>query len=99
VSPFDSNAADLNGDEHITIADVSSLIDYLLNPVVSVAKAWDAVPAQGGIFISNPAGEPLEVYDLDAECVAIVDSSATVELQPGIYVVASDTVSRKVVVK
>ena len=99
VSPFDSNAADLNGDEHITIADVSSLIDYLLNPVVSIAKAWDAVPAQGGIVISNPAGEPLEVYDLDAECVAIVDSSATVELQPGIYVVASDTVSRKVVVK
>ena len=39
------------------------------------------------------------VYDFDGECVALVHGDAMITLPSGIYVVTSETASRKVVVK
>ena len=43
----------------------------------------------------------MEVYDFDGNCVMALDAAGetNVNLPMGIYVVASDTASRKVVVK
>ena len=97
---FDANAADVNQDSSINISDVTSLIDMLLNGTASMmqAKGWDALPAPNGIAITT-SGEMLEVYDFDANLVASVRDSGLVELPAGVYVVTSDTESRKVVVK
>ena len=105
VDKFDELAADVNQDGSINIADVTSLIDRLLSPSEAViainAVDWFAVPDQGAIFIENPMGENLSVYNLDGECVAtaISQGESTIALHSGIYVVASDTTSTKVVVK
>lgn len=105
VDKFDELAADVNQDGLINIADVTSLIDRLLSPSEAViainAVDWFAVPDQGAIFIENPMGENLSVYNLDGECVAtaISQGESTIALHSGIYVVASDTTSTKVVVK
>lgn len=99
---FDVDAADVNGDTHINISDVTSLINLLLSsPNSKSIKAWDAYPADGGIRCENYAGDPLEVYDMEGECCAVVQSSGVsiVPLPAGIYVVATDGASRKVVVK
>ena len=96
---IDMVAADLNQDEDISIADVTDLIDLLLNPVGAMLQQWDAVPTRGGIFIENPAGEPIEVYNMEGECIMAVNASTTISLQGGVYVVATDNTSRKVVVK
>ena len=98
ANPFDSLAADVNADETISISDVTSLIDLLLSSNAT-AIMWNALPAQGGILIDNPAGETLEVYDLDANEVATVSTSSRISLPAGIYMVTSDTRSRKVVVR
>jgi hypothetical protein len=46
-------------------------------------------------------GENLEVYDLDANCCAVIMSQGEshLDLPAGIYIVASEQSSRKVVVK
>lgn len=98
ANPFDSLAADVNADNTISISDVTSLIDLLLSSNAT-AIMWNALPAQGGILIDNPAGETLEVYDLDANEVATVATSSRISLPAGIYMVTSDTRSRKVVVR
>ena len=98
VSPFDSNAADVDQNGSISISDVTGLIDIILSGG-NAAKAWTAVPASHGITIDNATGETLEVYDLDANLVASVKGTGTVSLPAGIYMVTSDTRSRKVVVK
>lgn len=51
--------------------------------------------------MKNPTGELLEVYDMDANCVAVDNrmGTANLELPAGIYFVTSDTESLKVVVK
>ena len=43
----------------------------------------------------------LEVYDMDGDCCAVVLAGTVgkIDMPAGIYVVASDTESRKVVVK
>ena len=99
VNPFDINAADVNRDGGVNISDVTALIDYLLNPANTSNRLWTAVPASGGIAIENNTGEVLEVYNLDGDCVSTIGGNAALELQPGIYVVAGETASRKVVVK
>lgn len=103
VSPFDSVAADVNQDGNITISDIAAMIDILLSGPSSVMKQenWDAVPAENGIIIMNPVGIELEIYDFEANCVATVTSpgESQVQLPAGIYVVADETMSRKVVVK
>lgn len=103
VSPFDDVAADVNQDGNISISDVTALIDILLAGPSSVMKQerWDAVPDENGIVVFNPMGEELEVYDFDANCVATVTSAgeSVVSLPAGIYVVADEMTSRKVVVK
>ena len=96
ASPFDRLAADVNTDGNVNISDVTALINLLLH---GQSMAWNALPAQGGIRVENPAGEPLEVYNLDADAVAALTTSGTVSLPAGIYMVTSDTRSRKVVVK
>ena len=98
VTPFDLDAADVNQDESISIGDVTALIDMLLSGP-STKKQWDAMPATGGILIENPLGESIEIFNMDGDSVAAVTGDATVELPAGIYVVATDTSSRKVVVK
>lgn len=96
--PFDDVAADVNEDTKISISDVTALINLLLtgNPTQSM---WNALPTLGGIKVVNPMGETLEVYDLDANQVTTISASATVSLPKGTYIVASDSRSRKVIVK
>ena len=103
VESFDEDAADVNEDTQISISDVTSLIDVLLSGESSVLTNchWDAVPAVGGISIENPMGEYLEIFDMDANVVATCNesSNSTIQLPSGIYMVTSDSISRKVVVK
>ena len=102
VDPFDELAADVNLDTEITIADVSSLIDMLLQgTAAALSNSWDAAPVEGGILCENYSGEMLEIYDMEGECRAVVMTrgESTVELPDGIYLVTSETASRKVVVK
>ena len=100
IIQFDAVAADVNQDETISIGDVTALIDMLLNPsAAAVTKQWDAMPTSGGILIENPVGEFIEIYNLDGDCIATVTGEGAVELAAGIYVVATDDMSRKVVVK
>lgn len=99
---FDTNAADVNQDSSINISDVTMLIDMLLNGSVAMVlqtSDWDAVPAAGGIDLTTSGEEVIEIYDFDANLVATVHRSGLVELPAGIYVVTSETASRKVVVK
>ena len=96
-SMIDLLAADVNQNESVTIADVTALIDLLLSG--NSAAMWNALPTQGGIRINNPIGETLEVYNLDADVVARVQTSASLSLPAGIYMVTSDTRSRKVIVR
>ena len=99
VTPFDEIAADVNEDYNITITDVTSLINILLNGGSNNTRMWNALPANGGIMVNNPMNEVLEVYDLDANLVATVNTTGTISLPRGIYLVTSDNRSRKVVVK
>ena len=100
IIQFDAVAADVNQDETISIGDVTALIDILLNPsATAVMKQWDAIPTSGGILIENPVGEFIEIYNLDGDCIATVTGEGAVDLAAGIYVVATDDMSRKVVVK
>ena len=102
ANPFDSAAADVNEDTHITIGDVTSLINMLLTSSNHLAApSWDAYPATDGICCDNATGEMLEVYDMDGNCCAMITSRGitTIPLPAGIYVVAGDKTSRKVVVK
>ena len=97
ASMIDLLAADVNQNESVTIADVTALIDLLLSG--NSAAMWNALPIQGGIRINNPIGETLEVYNLDADVVARVQTSTTLSLPEGIYMVTSDNRSRKVIVR
>ena len=102
VTEFDAVAADVNNDGAINIADVTALIDRLLSSSnLSVRQGWDAYPAIGGMEVENYSGETLEVYDLEGNCRGVIMSreETFIELPAGIYVVASDKRSRKVVVK
>ena len=100
VNVFDEVAADLNQDGLISISDVTALIDILLTGSSSkCAQQWDAMPDKGGIVITNPSSELLEVYNLDGDCVAVASGDFMVNLPNGIYIVSGDTFSRKVVLK
>ncbi|MBR6432508.1 MAG: endonuclease, partial [Muribaculaceae bacterium] len=97
---IDIDAADVSQDGSISVGDVSALINYLLTaPTLTQARVWEAYPAQNGIVIENPAEEELEVYDFEGNCIASAFSDVHISLPAGINVVASDTSSRKVVVK
>jgi hypothetical protein len=97
---FDELAADVNQDEDINIADITKLIGMVLSRQ-KMSLTWNAYPVDGGIYCENYSNEIIEVYDIDANCRAVVMSgnSVTIDLPAGIYVVAGDTKSRKVVVK
>ena len=99
-APFNVDAADVNQDTFITIADVTRLINIILSGTASLTT-WNAYPADGGILCENHSGDMLEIYDFDGNCCAVVmlETVTTVDLAAGIYVVTSDTESRKVVVK
>lgn len=102
VLQFDEMAADVNNDGVINIADVTALIDMLLSSTnFAVLQDWDAYPAIGGMDVENFSGESLEIYDMEGNCCAVVTSpgESFIALPAGIYVVASDNRSRKVVVK
>ncbi len=99
-SNIDMDAADVDQDGFIKISDVTELINKLLSPS-SAKLAWCAYPSDGGILCENYSGEMLEVYDFDGNCCAQMMSKGveTLALPAGIYIVASDTISLKVVVK
>ncbi len=103
ASIVDLVASDVMADGIINISDVTSLIDLLLSSSNSKAmqKGWDAYPSIGGLNVENYSDESLEVYDMDGNCCAVMMSQGTfsIELPAGVYVVSSDTRSRKVVVK
>ena len=103
VLHFDAVAADVKNDGVINIADVTALIDLLLSTssTLTMQQDWDAYPAIGGMDVENYSGETLEVYDFEGNCCAVLTSQGEsfVALPKGIYVVASDYRSRKVVVK
>ena len=102
VSLINVIAADVTQDNMINIQDVTELIDRLLSGVGTIMKnGWDAYPAAGGIAIENYSGECLEVYDMDGNCCAVIMSQgeSIIDMPVGVYVVASDNCSRKVVVK
>ena len=98
VAPFNVLAADVDQNGTIGISDASILIDMILQGG-NAAMKWTVLPAQGGIKVDNPAGETLEVYDLDANLVATLSGAATIEVPAGVYLVTSDKRSRKVIVK
>lgn len=102
VSPFNVDVANVNGDASINVADVTNLIAIILGTSSSAnLMSWNAVPGHNGIVVNNLAGEYLEVFDMEANCVATTRSigTSTLNLPAGIYFVASDTESRKVVIK
>lgn len=99
---INTDAADLSGDGSVNVTDVTMLINSIMESKSFVmGRGWDAVPVDGGILVDNPVGEVLEIYDFDGNCVMALDAAGetNVNLPMGIYVVASDTASRKVVVK
>ena len=101
-SMIDIVAADIEQDGMVNIADVTALIDRLLGGASAVMKSgWDACPAIGGIAVENYTGESLEVYDMDGNCCAVIMSQGEsfIDMPVGVYVVADDNRSRKVVVK
>ena len=101
-TPFNEDAADVSGDGTVNITDVTMLINRIMTSKSFIKGwGWDAVPVDGGILVENPTGEKLEIYDFDGNCVSAVHAvgDSHVVLPTGIYVVASDTHSRKVVVK
>lgn len=101
-SMIDIVAADVEQDGMVNIADVTALIDRLLGGVSAVMKSgWNAYPAIGGIAVENYTGENLEVYDMDGNCCAVIMSQGEsfIDMPVGVYVVADDNRSRKVVVK
>lgn len=101
-SIIDIVAADVEQDGMVNIADVTALIDRLLGGVSAVMKCgWDTYPAIGGIAVENYTGENLEVYDMDGNCCAVIMSQGEsfIDMPVGVYVVADDNRSRKVVVK
>ena len=91
-------AADVNTDGKVNISDVTALINLLLS-ASSEMRGWDAYPGDGSIQVINFTKENLEVYDFDGKLRAVVVGNVNVKLPAGIYVVASDNKSRKVVVK
>ena len=99
-SNFDAEAANVNPDGFINVADVTMLINMVLSGELT-KLSWDAYPADGGIYCENHSSEMLEVYDMDGDCCAVVLAGTVgkIDMPAGIYVVASDTESRKVVVK
>ena len=98
MSPFNALAADVDKNGDIGISDVSALIDLILTGGTA-SMQWNALPTQGGIKLDNPAGETLEVYDLDANLVATLSTSTSIQVPIGTYLVTSTTRSRKVTVK
>ena len=102
VSPFNVDVANVNGDASINVADVTNLIAIILGTSSSAnLMSWNAFPGHNGIVVNNLAGEYLEVFDMEANCVATTRSigTSTLNLPAGIYFVTSDTESRKVVIK
>ena len=96
---IDVDAANVNGDDKVNISDVTVLINLLLSGSSKMMTGWDAYPAEGGIVVVNFTHEPLEVYNFDGDLRAVVVGNVKVKLPAGIYVVASENESRKVVVK
>ena len=100
ASPFDYDAAaSLDGMDGVAMGDLAVLINLLLNGQASTLAAWTAVPVDGGIMIENPMGEKLEVYNFDAEVIAVVNGDKTLNLPAGIYLVSGKHASQEVVIQ
>jgi hypothetical protein len=100
ASPFDYDAAaSLDGMDGVAMGDLAVLINLLLNGQASTLAAWTAVPVDGGIMIENPMGEKLEVYNFDAEVIAVVNGDKTLNLPAGIYLVSGEHASQEVVIQ
>ena len=100
-SPFSQEAADLDQNGIIDIADITALIDMILTGHSFSQMKWNAVPIDGVIEINNPVGALLEVYNLDAEVIAVINTAGlhSLPVPSGIYLVSGNDESRKVVIK
>ena len=100
-SPFDADAADVDRNGNIGISDITTLIDMILIGHKLTEMKWSAVPHNGKIVINNPAREMLEVYNLDADVIAVIDKAGQHDLKvsAGVYLVSGNDESRKVVIK
>ncbi len=99
---FSAAAADVDQNGNIGISDITALIDLILNPSRSLAMMkWNAVPLDGVIEINNPGGEKLEVYNLDAEVIAVINTPGkrNLSVPAGVYLISGNDKSRKVVIK
>jgi hypothetical protein len=99
AEPFDVVAADISGNSEVDMDDLTLLINILLTSSSKINMKWSAVPVDGGIKINNPLSERLEVYDFDAEQVAVTDGDAMLDLPAGIYLVSGATSSVEVIVE
>ena len=99
AEPFDVVAADISGNSEVDMDDLTLLINILLTSSSKINMKWSAVPVDGGIKIDNPLSERLEVYDFDAEQVAVTDGDAMLNLPAGIYLVSGTTTSVEVIVE
>ena len=99
AEPFDVVAADISGNSEVDMDDLTLLINILLTSSSKINMKWSAVPVDGGIKIDNPLSESLEVYDFDAEQVAVTDGDAMLDLPAGIYLVSGTTTSVEVIVE
>ncbi len=99
AEPFDVVAADISGNSEVDMDDLTLLINILLTSSSKINMKWSAVPVDGGIKINNPLSESLEVYDFDAEQVAVTDGDAMLNLPAGIYLVSGSTTSVEVIVE
>ena len=99
AEPFDVVAADISGNSEVDMDDLTLLINILLTSSSKINMTWTAVPVDGGIKIGNPLSERLEIYDFDAEQVAVTDGDATLNLPAGIYLVSGATSSVEVIVE
>ena len=99
AEPFDVVAADISGNSEVDMDDLTLLINILLTSSSKINMNWTAVPVDGGIKIGNPLSERLEIYDFDAEQVAVTDGDATLNLPAGIYLVSGSTTSVEVIVE
>ena len=71
-----------------------------ISKATAEAKAFDAYAKGGKLFVLNPSGKPVSVYN--AGGTQLINTSATrseLPVTPGVYVVKSGSQSLKVLVK
>lgn len=91
---FTSEAGTFNGRfTLIPNKSTTGIADFVKNTGVSI------IPTEGGINFSGVEGKHVSIYSLNGFEIGSTQSSGTINLGQGIYVVKMDNISTKVVVK